>query len=117
MPLRKKTSKNTAPSKAARPIPKKMEKTRKEAMLIIAKKEMDARKKEEGEAKRFMTTNLPYTGDIHGKKNNFKDLPKGLRKDTTTGFGANITKMNKGGEAKSRGMGAAIKGGKFQGVF
>lgn len=116
MPLRKVTNKNRSP-KEARPLPKKMEKTKREAMLRKAKKEIDARKKEEGEAKRFMTTNLPYTGDIHGKKNNFKDLPKGLRKDTTTGFGANITKMNKGGEAKSRGMGAAIKGGKFQGVF
>ena len=28
-----------------------------------------------------------------------------------------IPTMKNGGEAKSRGMGAAIKGGKFQGVF
>tara|TARA_B100001939_G_scaffold76936_1_gene64900 strand:+ start:316 stop:627 length:312 start_codon:yes stop_codon:yes gene_type:complete len=42
-------------------------------------------------------------------------LPKGLRIDTTTGIGANITKMKTGGVCK--GAGAAIKGTKFEGVF
>jgi len=42
-------------------------------------------------------------------------LPRGLRIDTTTGEGANITKFSKGGSC--RGAGAAIKGTKFQGVF
>ena len=42
-------------------------------------------------------------------------LPKGLRIDTTTGMGANITKMKTGGVCK--GAGAAIKGTKFEGVF
>ena len=42
-------------------------------------------------------------------------LPKGLRIDTTTGMGANITKMRTGGVCK--GAGAAIRGTKFEGVF
>ena len=42
-------------------------------------------------------------------------LPKGLRIDTTTGEGANITKFSKGGSC--RGAGAAVKGTKFEGVF
>jgi hypothetical protein len=44
-----------------------------------------------------------------------KKLPKGLQIDTTTGEGANITKMKEGGIC--RGAGAAIKGTKFEGVF
>lgn len=48
-------------------------------------------------------------------KNNMEDLPKGLRIDTTTGEGANITKFSKGGSC--RGAGAAVKGTKFEGVF
>jgi len=44
-----------------------------------------------------------------------KKLPRGLQIDTTTGEGANITKMKEGGYC--RGAGAAIKGTKFQGVF
>tara|TARA_R100001460_G_scaffold881_2_gene3776 strand:- start:613 stop:840 length:228 start_codon:yes stop_codon:yes gene_type:complete len=44
-----------------------------------------------------------------------KKLPRGLQIDTTTGEGANITKMKEGGYCK--GAGAAIKGTKFQGVF
>jgi hypothetical protein len=42
-------------------------------------------------------------------------LPRGLQIDTTTGEGANITKMRQGGMC--RGAGAAIKGTKFEGVF
>ena len=44
-----------------------------------------------------------------------KDLPRGLQIDTTTGEGANITKMKEGGIC--RGAGAAIKGTDFKGVF
>jgi len=44
-----------------------------------------------------------------------KKLPRGLQIDTTTGEGANITKMKEGGYC--RGAGAAIKGTKFEGVF
>jgi len=44
-----------------------------------------------------------------------KKLPRGLQIDTTTGEGANITKMRVGGIC--RGAGAAIKGTKFEGVF
>ena len=44
-----------------------------------------------------------------------KKLPRGLQIDTTTGEGANITKMREGGIC--RGAGAAIKGTKFEGVF
>jgi len=36
------------------------------------------------------------------QKNNLKTLPKGLRMDTTTGEGANITKLAKGGSAKKK---------------
>ena len=43
------------------------------------------------------------------------ELPRGLRIDTTTGMGANITKLKTGGVCK--GAGAAIKGTKFEGVF
>jgi len=35
-------------------------------------------------------------------KNNPKDLPRGLKMDTTTGEGANITKLAKGGSAKKK---------------
>ena len=42
-------------------------------------------------------------------------LPRGLQIDTTTGEGANITKMRQGGMC--RGAGAAIKGTKFEGIF
>jgi|9_EtaG_2_1085328.scaffolds.fasta_scaffold25875_4 hypothetical protein len=48
-------------------------------------------------------------------ENNLEDLPRGLQIDTTTGEGANITKMREGGYC--RGAGAAIKGTKFEGVF
>jgi len=44
-----------------------------------------------------------------------KKLPRGLQIDTTTGEGANITKMKTGGICK--GGGAAIKGTDFKGVF
>jgi len=44
-----------------------------------------------------------------------KKLPRGLQIDTTTGEGANITKMRVGGICK--GGGAAIKGTDFKGVF
>ena len=44
-----------------------------------------------------------------------KKLPRGLQIDTTTGEGANITKMKEGGYC--RGAGAAIKGTNFKGVF
>ena len=36
------------------------------------------------------------------QKNNLKTLPRGLRMDTTTGEGANITKLAKGGSAKKK---------------
>ena len=52
---------------------------------------------------------------IKDRRNKERKLPKGLQIDTTTGEGANITKMKEGGYC--RGAGAAIKGTKFQGVF
>jgi hypothetical protein len=57
------------------------------------------------------------------KEKDMKNLPKGLRKDTTTsaygdaGRGRSVPEFSHGGEAKVRGMGCAIKGGKFEGVF
>jgi|TARA_R100001460_G_scaffold7847_2_gene19747 hypothetical protein len=52
---------------------------------------------------------------IKDRRNKERKLPKGLQIDTTTGEGANITKMKEGGYC--RGAGAAIKGTKFEGVF
>ena len=52
---------------------------------------------------------------IKDRRNKERKLPKGLQIDTTTGEGANITKMKEGGIC--RGAGAAIKGTKFEGVF
>ena len=52
---------------------------------------------------------------IKDRRNKERKLPKGLLIDTTTGEGANITKMKEGGYC--RGAGAAIKGTKFEGVF
>ena len=36
------------------------------------------------------------------KENNLEDLPRGLKMDTTTGEGANMIKMAKGGSAKKK---------------
>ena len=62
---------------------------------------------------------------IRAKKNTQKIVkpPASMMMDTTTsaygdaGRGRPVPEFSHGGEAKVRGMGAAIKGGKFEGVF
>jgi len=73
--------------------------------------------------------------DIYGKKKKKKEYnrepqsrdklqpSRSMTIDTTTSLygdsakGRPVPKFNHGGEAKVRGMGCAIKGGKFEGVF
>ena len=56
------------------------------------------------------------------KEKKFEDIPEGLKKDTTTGFGVNIIVeevegKRLGGDISCKGGGAAIKGTDFKGVF
>jgi hypothetical protein len=112
------------------PIRKKGDDTKKNASGPIAKDEVQYKKilKLRKEAKKIIK-------DIYGKKKKKKEYnrePQSRDKlqpsrsmiiDTTTslygdaGKGRPVPKFSDGGESKVRGMGAAIKGGKFKGVF
>src|SRR5210317_2209261 len=112
------------------PIRKKGDDTKKNESGQIAKDEVQYKKilKLRKEAKKIIK-------DIYGKKKKKKEYnrePQSRDKlqpsrsmiiDTTTslygdaGKGRPVPKFSDGGESKVRGMGAAIKGGKFKGVF
>jgi len=112
------------------PIRKKGDDTKKYASGPIAKDEVQSKKiaKLRKESKKIIK-------DIYGKKKKKKEYnrepqsrdklqpSRSMTIDTTTSLygdsakGRPVPKFNHGGEAKVRGMGCAIKGGKFEGVF
>jgi hypothetical protein len=87
--MKKKTNKKILLEKDANPPKGYEEKIRRNNMLINAKKNMDEK------AQGYIIS------DERGMQMHYEPKPR----------------FKHGGEAKSRGMGAAIKGGKFEGVF
>ena len=87
--MKKKTNKKIVLEKDANPPKGYEEKIRRNNMLINAKKNMDEK------AQGYIIS------DERGMQMHYEPKPR----------------FKHGGEAKSRGMGAAIKGGKFEGVF
>lgn len=61
------------------------------------------------EYKKYLKSLKKATDSVKDDKKKIKELPLGLQKDTSTGFGTNITKLSRGG-------GIAIQGTKFEGV-
>jgi hypothetical protein len=87
--MEKKTNKKNPFKKDLNPIKGYDEKNKRNNMLINAKKNMDEK------AQGYIIS------DERGMQMHYEPKPR----------------FKHGGEAKSRGMGAAIKGGKFEGVF
>lgn len=94
--MEKKTNKKNPFKKDLDPPKGQEEKQRRHNMLINAKKNMkDFRIQPDEKAQGYIIS------DERGMQMHYEPKPR----------------FKHGGEAKSRGMGAAIKGGKFEGVF
>jgi len=129
MPLRKVSNKKTVANKPTKD-PEELRKELRKKNGPIAKDEVQYQKilKLRKESKKIIK-------DIYGKKKKKKEYnrepqsrdklqpSRSMTIDTTTSLygdsakGRPVPKFNNGGEAKVRGMGCAIKGGKFEGVF